>query len=137
MGMKFHKFYVAVINPLGILLLAVISVLMLLVALNAGLISEEANIPYISALEAGTVLWTLFSLAAAMFLFMMVTEFLLVARKRSGIVMLSASLILGIVSNVVSFVRYEAQTPWYSMAVTVVLSVLILAYYWRRYKTFG
>jgi uncharacterized membrane protein YczE len=72
-----------------------------------------------------------------MFLFMLITEFLLVARRKSGIVMLSASLLLGVVSNVVSFVRYEAQTPWYSLAVSIVVSALILSYYWRRYKTFS
>jgi hypothetical protein len=137
MGLKFHKFYVAILNPLGILIFAIFAILMLLVALNAGLIAEEANIPYISGLEAGTVLWTLFGLVAAMFLFMLITEFLLVARRRTGIVMLSVSLILGIVFNVVSLVRYEAQTPWYSLAISIVVSALILTYYWRRFKAFN
>lgn len=137
MGMKFHKFYVAVLNPLGILLSGIIAILLLLVCLNVGLIAEEANIPYISSLEAGEILWALFGMAAAVFLFMLITEFLLVARKKSGIVMLSMSLILGIASNVVSYVRYTDQTPWYSMVVSVAVSALILYYYGKRYKTFG
>ncbi len=137
MGMKFHKFYVAVLNPLGIILTGIIAIFMLLVSLNAGLIAEEIDVPYLSGLEAGTVLWTLFAMVAAVFLFMLITEFLLVARKKFGIVMLSLSLLLGIVSNIVSYVQYTASTPWYSMAVSVAVSALILYYYWKRYKEFG
>ncbi|MFH1879719.1 MAG: hypothetical protein ABIK64_02865 [Bacillota bacterium] len=135
--MKFHKFYVAVLNPLGILLSGIIAVLTLLVSLNAGLIAEEIDIPYISGLEVGAVLWTLFAMAAAVFLFMLITEFLLVARKKSGIVILSLSLLLGIASNIVSYVHYTASTPWYTMAVSVAVSALVLYYYWKRYKEFG
>ncbi|MFH1512644.1 MAG: hypothetical protein ABIG45_04780, partial [Bacillota bacterium] len=87
--------------------------------------------------EVGAVLWTLFAMAAAVFLFMLITEFLLVARKKSGIVMLSLSLLLGIASNIVSYVHYTASTPWYTMAVSVAVSALVLYYYWKRYKEFG
>lgn len=139
MGMKFHKLYVAVLNPLGILLTALLTVLMLAAALNAGLIAEDSNIPYLSNLSSlamDAVVWTLFGIVAAVFLFMLVTEFLLVARKKSGIVLLSLSLILGIISNVVSYTRYTEQVPWYSMAISVAVSALVLIYYWKRYKTF-
>jgi hypothetical protein len=140
MGMKFHKFYVAVLNPLGILLVAILAVLMLAAALNAGLIAEDSNIPYISnlsSLEMDAAVWTLFGIVVAVFLFMLATEFLLVARKKSGIVLLSISLLLGIISNVVSFARYASLVPWYTMIVSVAVSVLVLLYYWKRYKTFN
>lgn len=140
MGMKFHKLYVAVLNPLGILLAAILAVLMLAAALNAGLIAEDSDIPYISnlsSLEMDALVWTLFGIVVAVFLFMLATEFLLVARKKTGIVLLSISLILGIISNVVSFARYTELVPWYTMVVSVAVSVLVLLYYWRRYKTFN
>ncbi len=139
MGMKFHKFYVAVLNPLGILLAAVLTVLMLAAALNAGLIAEDSTIPYIGnlgSLAMDAVVWTLLGIVAAVFLFMLVTEFLLVARKKTGVVLLSVSLLLGVASNVVSYLRYSEQIPWYSMAVSVAVSVLVLIYYWKRYHTF-
>lgn len=136
MGMKFHKLYVALVNPLGILLFAILAVVMLIVALDAGLIAEESGIPYLSGLEAGTALWTLFGLAAGMFLLLMTTEFLLVTRKKAGIVTLSVTLLLGAVSTAVSYVLYSAQTPCCSIAVAVAASVLILPYYWKRYKIF-
>ncbi len=137
MGMKFHKLYVTVINPLGILVVAVVAILMLLVALNASVFTEDAAIPYLSGLEAGEVLWTLFGLAGAIFLFTLATEFLLLSRKRTGILMLSLSLMLGIASNVFSLIRYQEQTPWYSLVLSILISTLILTYYWRRYKTFN
>ncbi len=137
MGMKFHKLYVTVINPLGILVVAVVAILMLLVALNASVFTEDAAIPYLSGLEAGEVLWTLFGLAGVIFLFTLATEFLLLSRKRTGILMLSLSLMLGIASNVFSLIRYQEQTPWYSLVLSILISTLILTYYWRRYKTFN
>ena len=143
MGMKFHKFYVAVLNPLAIILVGIVTVLLLIVALNpADLTTEEMTIsgidlPYFRSLDADAILWALFGIVAAVFLFMLITEFLLVARRKSGIVLLSLSLILGIISNVVSFARYTDQTPWYTMVISVVISALVLAYYWRRFKEFS
>ena len=136
MGMKFHKIYVAILVPLGILLIAIAAVLMLFVAFNVSFVADNAALPYLSNLEAGAVLWTLFGLTVAMFLFMLMTEFLLVARKRTGILLLSLSLMLGVASNVFSLMRYSAQTPWYSIVISVLASTLILTYYWRRYKVF-
>ena len=152
MGMKFHKFYVAIINPLGIIVAALLAIVLLVGALSidsiatdvADEISEVAqevtstvNIPLFGDLEADSVLWLLFGLAAALFLFMLMTEFLLVSRKKFGIVLLSFSLLLGIASNIVGYINYAEQTPWYTMAISVVVSALILIYYWKRYPEFG
>ncbi|HRX08839.1 MAG TPA: hypothetical protein P5559_06730 [Candidatus Limiplasma sp.] len=136
MGMKFHKIYVAILIPLGILLIAIAAVLMLFVALNVSFVADNAALPYLSNLEAGAVLWTLFGLTVAMFLLLLMTEFLLVARKRTGILLLSLSLMLGVATNVFSLMRYGTQTPWYSIVLSVLLSTLILTYYWRRYSVF-
>ncbi|HPJ01928.1 MAG TPA: hypothetical protein PKU80_03720 [Candidatus Limiplasma sp.] len=134
--MKFHKIYVAILIPLGILLIAIAAVLMLFVALNVSFVADNAALPYLSNLEAGAVLWTLFGLTVAMFLLLLMTEFLLVARKRTGILLLSLSLMLGVATNVFSLMRYGTQTPWYSIVLSVLLSTLILTYYWRRYSVF-
>ena len=95
MGMKFHKIHVAILVPLAILLIAITAVLMLFVAFNVSFVADNAALPYLSNLEAGTVLWTLFGLTVALFLLMLMTEFLLVAQKRTGILLLSLSLMLG------------------------------------------
>jgi len=82
---KFHKLYIWLLNPLAILCIAAVAAILLVIALHAGEFPSLLEIPAIETLTPGLLLWVVFGLVAATLLFYIITEVLLVKRKKPAL----------------------------------------------------
>jgi hypothetical protein len=135
--LKFHKLYIWLLNPLAILCIAAVAAILLGIALHAGEFSSLLEIPAIETLTPGLLLWIVFGLVAATLLFYIITEVLLVKRKKAGVNMLIFSYVLSICSGIATAVKSPESMPITSLIVSVCLFVLISIYYWKRRAIFS
>ncbi len=135
--MKFHNLYVYLLNPIGILIRAAIAALVLLTILNVTVIPAEYH-PYDELLASygTTAMWVIFGFAAFAFLFALWAEVLLAKRRPLGVVILILDYLLNL-ANACWAAWNERSTENLIMAgVTLLISILVCVYYWKRSRLF-
>jgi hypothetical protein len=135
--MKFHNLYVMFLNPLGILLLAGAAVLVLLTAIHQAPLSAAINPFDGNGLGKGDmVLWLMFGFLALAFLFALVAEILLAKRRTIGVAILIAGYLLNVVSSFATAYNEQTAENLIALGITVLLSILVCIYYWKRGRLF-
>ena len=129
--MKFHNLYVWFLNPLGILLSALVSVLLLLTAYNVT-ISPELQSQLGLDNQPVAHLWVMFAFVAATLLFAVISEVLLAKRKRLGVMILIFGYLSSIATGVSTYIGEKTTTNLVSLCIVALIGVMVCIYYWKR-----
>ena len=135
--MKFHNLYVYLLNPIGILIRAALAALVLTTLLGVTVIPAELH-PYdeLLAAQGRDVLWILFGFYGLSFLFALFAEVLLARRRPLGALILLADYLFGTASAGLTFWHERTAENLIFAAVTLLISILVCVYYWKRRKLF-
>ena len=136
--MKFHNLYVYLLNPIGILIRAAVAAVILLTVLKVPFVPEAFH-PYddILRMEQGaTVLWVIFGFAALAFLFALWAEVLLARRRPLGVWILLLDYLLNLANAIWSAWKQPATENLIIAGVTLLISILVCVYYWKRSRLF-
>ena len=135
--MKFHNLYVYLLNPIGILIRAAIAALVLLTILNVTVIPAEYH-PYdeLYASYGATAMWVIFGFAAFAFLFALWAEVLLAKRRPLGVLILIFDYLLNIANAGWAAWNERSTENLIVAGVTLLISILVCVYYWKRSRLF-
>lgn len=135
--MKFHNLYVWLLKPLEILVLAALALLVLLTALHVTVLPEvQTRIDGNGSEAAQMMLWFMFGFFSLTFLFALISEILLAERRTLGVVILILGYLLDVVSTAVTTYNERTAENIIGLAVTVLISILVCIYYWKRGRLF-
>lgn len=135
--MKFHNLYVALLNPLGILLLLAMAVLAGLTAMDISVLpAVQDRIDGNGAQAARLTLWVMCGFFSLAFLFSLLSEILLAKRRKLGVAILIFGYLLDMVSSAVTAYNERTTENIVLFAVAFVLSLLVCIYYWKRGRLF-
>ena len=135
--MKFHNLYVRFLNPLGILILLATAVLVLLTALNVSVVPElQTRIDGDGSQAAQILLWIMFCATTLAFLFAVVAETLLAKRRTLGVIILIFGYLLSTASAVFTAYNEPSTANYVTLGVTLLVSILVGVYYWKRGRLF-
>lgn len=135
--MKFHNLYVKFLNPLGILLIAAMAILVLLTALNITVLPQvQTRIDGDGSEAAHMMLWFMFGFFALAFLFALISEILLAKRHTLGVIILIFGYLLDVASTAITTYNERTAENIIALAITVLISILVCIYYWKRRRLF-
>jgi len=135
--MKFHNLYVKFLNPLGILLIAAMAILVLLTALNITVLPQvQTRIDGDGSEAAHMMLWFMFGFFALAFLFALISEILLAKRHTLGVIILIFGYLLDVASTAITTYNERTTENIIALAITVLISILVCIYYWKRRRLF-
>jgi hypothetical protein len=128
--MKFHNFYVWVLNPLQLLLyLAVLVFLVLgLMGITAGGSAEGLSIAIVTGSIVGI---------GIAFLALLIAEVLLAKRKKAGVFLLLLGYLLSVVNAAAALFRERTTLNAVALAASVIVGVLVFIYYRKRRNLFS
>ncbi|HNW87737.1 MAG TPA: hypothetical protein PLP25_01250 [Candidatus Limiplasma sp.] len=135
--MKFHNLYVKFLNPLGILILLAMAVLVLLTALNITVLPQvQSRIDGDGSSAAQIMLWLMFGVLVLAFLFAVFAETLLAKRRTLGVIILILGYLLNTASAAFTAYNERSVSNFVALGVTLVISILVCVYYWKRGRLF-
>jgi hypothetical protein len=134
--MKFHKLYTRLLNPLVLLLFLSLMVIALLAISGVETLYASAGLSGISLEQSAAALWVTFSIVTLAFVFFLLTEILLVKRKKAGVVMLLFAYASGVAYSVYSMLQNMRTNMIVSLIINVVVCILVYIYYWKRSNLF-
>lgn len=135
--MKFHNLYVMFLNPLGILVLCAGAVLLLLAALKVFNLPAEYNPFDGNGVGKGDIfVWIMFGFFALSFLFSLFSEILLAKRRTLGVMILIVSYLLSVASSATTAYNEPTVENILALCATVLVSILVCIYYWKRSRLF-
>ncbi|MDD3213271.1 MAG: hypothetical protein PHY64_06340 [Eubacteriales bacterium] len=133
--MKFHHLYVYFLNPLKILFLGLLTALSLILYLNVDMLPSDtlrqAGLTYLQGEELLLALVILLGLA---FLFALVAEILLAARRVLGVTLLILGYVMDVIGSAVNVVHDTTSNNLTLLVVNALLAALVCIYYWKRAK---
>lgn len=135
--MKFHNLYVYLLNPIGILIRAAIAALVLLTILNITVIPAEYH-PFddMYARYGTTAMWVVFGFAVFAFLFALWAEVLLAKRRPLGVLILIFDYLLNLANACWAAWGQRTAENLIAAGVTLLISILVCVYYWKRSRLF-
>ena len=135
--MKFHNLYVKFLNPLGLLILAAISVYILLTALGIPLLpSVQSRFTGDGSEAARIMLWIMLGVYVIAFLFALASEILLAKRRPLGVFILILGYLVNVASTVYNAYKVRSTENLAVAALTVLIAILVCVYYWKRRRLF-
>lgn len=133
--MKFHHLYVYFLNPIKILFLGLLTALSLILYLNADLLPadtlQQVGLTY---LEGENLLLAMVIALGLAFLFALIAEILLAARRVLGVTILIFGYVMDVVGAVVNTLHDTTYNNFLVLAIDVLLAALVCVYYWKRAK---